>query len=74
MFEKIMVGFMGLMGLFFIVMFFVYMPLAFKAERDCLMRGYSEANVTYMLEAYCIKIEGATNTKVVLLDELKSDE
>lgn len=49
--------------------FFVYMPVSVHAEKKCLAAGYPETRVDYMLNAYCLNLDGTVTVTVKALNE-----
>jgi hypothetical protein len=62
--EKFLIGVASVFGLAVAYVLLALMPVTMMAERECLAAGYPEARVTFMLERYCVTLEGAVTPRV----------
>jgi hypothetical protein len=62
--EKALISVLCAMGIMVAYLILVMLPVAMFAERECLAAGYPRAHVTFMLERYCITMDGAVTLRV----------
>jgi len=66
------VVFIGTVFLLWIL--FLYLPLSFAADAQCLKAGYPQSRVTWNFERYCINLDGTVTIKVDNLTGIESDD
>lgn len=64
MFDKIMLAFIAVGGVFCAYVMFFVVPVMFYAGAECLRNGYPKAHVTIGLERYCSTLDGSVTVKV----------
>lgn len=63
--DRLFTLFISVLGLLAAYILFFVLPVAFKADADCLKAGYPKASTTIFLDSYCLNMQGAVTTVVV---------
>ena len=50
--------------IFFVALTFVYLPVGFYTDAECLRQGYPKSHVTIGLERYCSNLDGTVTIRV----------
>ena len=62
--EVLVISLLVALALFCLYVTFIFVPVVFYTEAECLRNGYPEARVSIGLSRYCMNLDGTVTVRV----------